>query len=79
MLQGFIFGALLCWKSKFKVAQFYLGLTVLFMSLYLLWVLKYDYEFQKWIPKLLFLPALFLWGIGPVFMHISNQSQFIYF
>ena len=67
MLQGFIFGALLCWKSKFKGAQFFLGLTVLFLSFYLLWVLKYDYEFQTFIPELQFLPVLFLWGIGPAF------------
>ncbi len=67
MLQGFVFGALLCYKSKFKGAQFFLGLTVLFLSFYLLWVLKYDYGFQKQYPELQFLPVLFLWGIGPAF------------
>lgn len=67
MLQGFIFGVLLCYKSKFKGSQFYLGLTVLFLSFYLLWVLKYDYGFQSFIPELQFLPVLFLWGIGPAF------------
>lgn len=67
MLQGFIFGAFLCWKSRFKGAQNFLGLTVLFLSFYLLWVLKYDYGFQRQNPFLQFLPVLFLWGIGPAF------------
>lgn len=65
--QGFIFGGLLCWKSKFKGFQKYLGLTVLFLSFYLLWVLKYDFGWQKLHPNLQFLPILFLWGIGPSF------------
>lgn len=67
MLQGFIFGGLLCWKSRFKGSQLYLGLTVLFLSFYLLWVLKYDYGFQQVYPRLQFLPVLFIWGIGPAF------------
>jgi len=67
MLQGFIFGALLFRKSRYNEAQKYLGITVLFLSFYLLWVLKYDYGFQKQFPFLGLLPVLFLWGIGPAF------------
>ena len=67
MLQGFIFGSILCWRSKLKGTQAYLGFTVLFLSFYLLWVLKYDFGFQKQLPEIQFLPVLFLWGIGPAF------------
>ncbi len=67
MLQSFIFGIYLCIKSKSKGPQFYLGITVLLLSLYLLWVLKYDMGIQKSIPGLQFLPILFISGIGPSF------------
>jgi len=67
MLQSFIFGIYLCVKSKFKGSQFYLGTTILFLSFYLLWVLKYDFGIQKYIPLLQFLPILFISGIGPSF------------
>ncbi|MEL7121124.1 MAG: helix-turn-helix domain-containing protein [Bacteroidota bacterium] len=67
MVQGFIFGGILLWGSKFNQANKYLGLTVIFLSLYLFWVLKYDFGVQKQIPHLQFLPVLYLWGIGPAF------------
>ena len=67
MVQGFIFGGMLLWRSKFNQANKYLGLTVIFLSLYLLWVLKYDFGFQKQTPQLQFLPVLYLWGMGPAF------------
>ena len=66
-LQAFIFAITLCWKSTLKEAQFYLGITVLCLSLYLFWVLKYDFGLQVNYPKLQFLPVLFIWGIGPAF------------
>jgi len=51
MLQSFIFGIYLCVKSKFKGLQFYLGTTILFLSFYLLWVLKYDFGIQKLVDE----------------------------
>lgn len=74
MLQGFIFGTLLYYKSKSRKAHKYLGLTVFFLSFYLLWVLKYDYGLQKQFPSLEFLPVLFLWGIGPAFYSFLRFS-----
>ena len=66
-IQGLVFGTLLVWKSNFKEANKYLGLCVLFLSCYLVWMLKYDYGFQDQFIYLRFLPVLFLWGIGPSF------------
>ncbi|HAA14403.1 MAG TPA: hypothetical protein DCE41_23070 [Cytophagales bacterium] len=65
MLQGFIFSGVLLARSSWKQANKYLGISVLFLSFYLFWVLKYDFGFQKQWIKLQFLPVLFLWGIGP--------------
>jgi len=67
MLQAMVFGTLLIWKSSFKEANKYLGICVLFLSFYLIWVLKADYGIQHQFPKLRYLPVLFLWGIGPAF------------
>jgi AraC-like DNA-binding protein len=39
----------------------------LFLSCYLLWVLKASIGLQDYYPKLRFLPLFFLWGIGPAF------------
>ncbi len=75
MLQGFVFGIFLCWKSKLKGTHAFLGFTVLFLSFYLFWVLKYDFGFQAQTPKLQFLPVLFLWAIGPAF-YAYLQSLF---
>lgn len=67
MLQSFVFSAILLFKSKASEANRYLGLSVLFLSCYLLWVLKYDIGFQLNYPKLRFLPLVLLTGIGPAF------------
>ena len=67
MLQGFIFSGLLIGQRKQHPANLFLGLTVLFLSLYLVWVLKYDYGIQRKNPHLQFLPVIYLWGIGPSF------------
>lgn len=66
-LQALVFGTILLWESSFKDAHKYLGICVLFLSGYLLWVLKADVGIQEYIPELRYLPLLFLWGIGPSF------------
>lgn len=67
MLQGFIFGSVLFLKNKFNHHLKYLGLLVLFLSFYILWVLKFDLGLQEQLPYLQFVPILFIWGIGPAF------------
>ena len=67
MLQGFIFGSILFFRNKFNHHLKYLGVLVLFFSFYILWVLKFDFGLQEQLPNLQFLPALFIWGIGPAF------------
>jgi len=67
MLQSFVFGIYLCVESKLKGSKFYLGITVLFLSFYLFWVLKYDLGLHDYLPQLQYLPILFISGIGPSF------------
>ncbi|WP_299367183.1 AraC family transcriptional regulator [Winogradskyella sp.] len=67
MLQSFIFGFYLSFRSKLKGAQFYLGITVIFLSSYIFWVLKYDFGFEKYFPHLRLFPIFFISGIGPAF------------
>ncbi len=66
-LQAFIFGFLLILKSTYKDATKYLGLCVLFLALYLVWVLKASLGIQAHYPYMRFIPLFFLWGIGPAF------------
>ncbi len=66
-LQALIFGFLLVAKSNFREATKYLGICVLFLAFYLVWVLKASFGIQAYFPQMRFLPLLFLWGIGPAF------------
>ena len=66
-LQALIFAFLLVFKSSFKEATKYLGLCVLFLACYLIWVLKASLGIQEYYPKMRFIPLFFLWGIGPAF------------
>ncbi|MCR9251589.1 MAG: helix-turn-helix domain-containing protein [bacterium] len=74
MFQGFVIAILLISRSSFQQANKYLGFTILFLALYLVWVLKYDMKLQSHWPDLRFLPVLFIWGIGPSFYLFSKFS-----